>query len=213
MSFDVCSYNSSKQPQSQPSIFALAVVVVTRGRSLYFLSHPPPHFLAQAVLDFFSSPTESINCIYLNTRILPGLGAVRETASIELSVYISLKTSETCSAVSKKGNHPSRAISKGRNAKDIGQRTRCTLVSEPGRSYRSTTVVQYLVETTQKIVRYLGILLVYLQEIVRAGNCAGPLLLHVVQYLYLEKIIPKIRRTTTTYRKEVFAELIILLGK
>ena len=33
---------SSKQPQSQPNNFAVAVGVVALGRSLYFLSQPPP---------------------------------------------------------------------------------------------------------------------------------------------------------------------------
>ena len=46
----------------------------------------------------------------------------------------------------------------GHNSKDTGQRTRCTLVSESSRSYCSTTtVVQYLEETTQTHI----ILLVY----------------------------------------------------
>ena len=38
-------------------------------------------------------------------------------ASIELSVYISLKTSGIRSAVSKRGNHPSSAIYNGHNSK------------------------------------------------------------------------------------------------
>ena len=58
LSFDVCSFvggtlfrplNGSKQ-QSQSNTFTVAVVVVALGRSLYFLSQPPPNLLAQLLL-------------------------------------------------------------------------------------------------------------------------------------------------------------------
>ena len=57
LSFDVCSFvggalsphtNSSKQPQSQLNLFAVAVVVTALGRSLYFLSFPADASLLSA---------------------------------------------------------------------------------------------------------------------------------------------------------------------
>ena len=48
--------------------------------------------------------------------MLPALGVVRETASIEVSVYIPLNCR---SRVSKKGNTSNSAISKGNDSKDI----------------------------------------------------------------------------------------------
>ena len=74
-----------------------------------------------------------------STLILAGLGAVREAASIERSVYVILKTSRIRVSVAKKGDHPSSAIYEGHNSKDTRQRTRCTSVSESSRWYCSTT--------------------------------------------------------------------------
>ena len=45
--------NSSKQQQSQPNIFAVTVVIVALGCSLYFLSQSPPDLLAQLLLQIF----------------------------------------------------------------------------------------------------------------------------------------------------------------
>ena len=58
VSFGVCLWaerfrrhnNSSKQQQSQPNIFAVAVTVVALVRSLYFLSQSSPYLLAQLLL-------------------------------------------------------------------------------------------------------------------------------------------------------------------
>ena len=91
--------------------------------------------------------------MHLLESSLPCLGAVEDSASIGLPVCISLKTSGIRRVVSEKGNHPSSALSAGHNFKDTGQRTRRIFVSESSRSYCSSTAVQYLEETTQKVRR------------------------------------------------------------
>ena len=144
--------NSSKQQQSQPNKLRCR----RRRRSawpLVVLSLFPSHLLTCSrsfYCNYFClSATQSINCIYLNPP--RSRGPVRKADSIEISVYIALKTSGIRSAVSKKGNHPSSPICKRHSSKHTAQRTRCTLVSESTRSYCSATVEQYHEETTQKV--------------------------------------------------------------
>ena len=120
--------NSSKRQQSQPNNFAVAVVVVALGRWLHVLSQSSPTLLAQLLLQLFLAISNRIYQLHL-LESSPVSRLLREAASIELSVYISLKTSGIRTAVYKKGNDPSSATYKGHNSKDTGQRTRCTFVS------------------------------------------------------------------------------------
>ena len=88
-----------------------------------------------------------------STRILPGLGAVREAANTEFPVYISSKLHEYVVQYLRKVIIPVVQHLKTKLHRHRGQRTRCTLVAESSRSYCSTTVVQYLEETTQQVRR------------------------------------------------------------
>ena len=110
---------TAAKQHARPNNFAVTVVVVALGRSLYFLSRPPPKLLAQLFYyckSFFRSATESINGVYLNH--LRFRDCQRGCLHRAL-VYFSLKTSGIRNAVvSEKGDHPSSAISKGHNSKD-----------------------------------------------------------------------------------------------
>ena len=80
---------------------AVVVVVVALGRSLSFLYFPVASSLLGAAfstefISFAGQPNPST----ASTGILPSLGAVRAAASMEFSVFISLKTSGIRIAVS-----------------------------------------------------------------------------------------------------------------
>ena len=67
--------------------FAVTVVVVALGRSVYFLSFPAASQLVRAA---YYATDQLPNLSNASTCILPGLGAVRRPASVELAVCISL---------------------------------------------------------------------------------------------------------------------------
>ena len=108
--------NSSKLQQSQPNSFAVAIVIVALGRSLYLLCFPAAFELVSAstVVPYSDQRPNPQLHLYLNPPRSQGC----QPSSSFLSTS-QLKTSGTRSAVSKKSDHSSCAISTRDNPRDI----------------------------------------------------------------------------------------------